>query len=88
MRSRDQRRVPRMLGELRCRLPEGNARGGSPPAARMRFRMGQAAPFRKGGFSQALFFPKQNAGGVSRSADRDEGAALDPRTFEKVRSKL
>ena len=24
--------------------------------------MGQAAPFRKGGFSQALFFPKQNAG--------------------------
>ena len=30
MRSRDQRRVLQMLGELRCRLPEGNARGGSP----------------------------------------------------------
>ena len=30
-------------------------------ASRMLLRMGQAAPFRKGGFSQALFFPKQNA---------------------------
>ena len=29
MRSRDQRRVLQMLGELRCRLPEGNARRGS-----------------------------------------------------------
>ena len=42
-------------------------------ASRMLLGMGKAAPFRKGGFSQALFFPKQNAGGVSRSADRDEG---------------
>ena len=50
-------------------------------AARMRFRMGQAAPFRKGGFSQALFFPKLNAGGVSLSAESDEGAALDLRAF-------
>ncbi len=30
MRSRDQRRVLQKLGELRYRLPEGNARGGSP----------------------------------------------------------
>ncbi|MBR6718805.1 MAG: hypothetical protein IKI77_10760 [Oscillospiraceae bacterium] len=53
-------------------------------ASRMRFRMGQAAPFRKGGFSQALFFPKLNAGGISLSAESDEGAALDLQAFEKA----
>ena len=49
---------------------------------------GEICPFQKGGLSPSLFLPKIERGGVSRSADRDEGAALDLPTFEKVRSKL
>ncbi|MBR6716880.1 MAG: hypothetical protein IKI77_00845, partial [Oscillospiraceae bacterium] len=40
--------------------------------------MGKAAPFRKVGFSQALFFPKQNAGAFRplRRATRGSASGL------------
>ena len=49
---------------------------------------GKSCPFQKGGLFPSPFLPEIERWGVSRSADRDEGAALDLRTFEKVRSKL
>ena len=49
---------------------------------------GKSCPFQKGGLSPSLFLPEIERWGISPVATGDEGAALDPRTFEKVRSKL
>ena len=52
-------------------------------ASRMLLGMGKAAPFRKGGFSQALFFPKQNAGVFRPLRRAAQGSALRTRELLK-----
>ncbi|MBR6717005.1 MAG: hypothetical protein IKI77_01495, partial [Oscillospiraceae bacterium] len=49
---------------------------------------GKSCPFQKGGLFPSPFLPETERWGISPVATGDEGAALDLRTFEKVRSKL